>query len=43
MGSITIKCPWCGKPALCSPSKGIWCSHCENNSIEYVSRTRRRK
>ena len=28
-GSITKPCPYCGKPALFSPSKGLWCSKCK--------------
>lgn len=32
-GSILIRCPLCGKAALCSASKGIWCQHCRNGHL----------
>lgn len=34
-GSIMVKCPHCGKQALCSPSKGIWCQHCRSGHLRY--------
>ena len=30
---IPIACPYCGKNASCSPSKGIWCAACENRKV----------
>ena len=29
-GSVEGRCPRCGAPATCSPSKGWWCTHCRN-------------
>lgn len=30
ISSVPVACPHCGKPALCSPSKGVWCPHCQS-------------
>lgn len=27
-GSSETTCPHCGRRALVSPSKGLWCPHC---------------
>jgi len=32
-GSTTTPCPLCGKPALCSANKGVWCAHCKNGAL----------
>ena len=32
IAGIETRCPWCGKIAICSPSKGIWCRHCKNGT-----------
>ena len=39
VGSVTVVCPYCGKLALCSASKGVWCPHCRNGKIVRVSPT----
>ena len=31
-GSLEGRCPRCGAPATCSPSKGWWCAYCRNGS-----------
>ena len=28
VGSDEVRCPHCGKKALVSPSKGLWCPNC---------------
>lgn len=30
LGASPIRCPHCGKPAVASASKGMWCGHCKN-------------
>ena len=32
IAGIEARCPWCGRVAICSPSKGIWCRHCKNGT-----------
>jgi ribosomal protein L37AE/L43A len=33
-GSLEVRCPRCGRQALASPSKGLWCPSCARSHAE---------
>lgn len=36
-GSSPTTCPHCGKPAVVSPSKGLWCGLCRNGRKLFIA------